>query len=151
MIQFENGNLTYTLNGVKVSYGINDGQKYADLDTVRSDQIEAERENTEALGVYARQLADAKGQDLAGHPPANAPVKPLKKVVADNAVVIGGVAKFDMVPFDPPLEDFVPRAEPVSGGIAAPGAGPGESGDPNVKMRNQITAIYNKIVLGLGN
>lgn len=149
MIAFDDsGKIFYTSSGVKISYGPMDGLLYANLNTVRTAQNTAAIENAASAGAYNNLLADAHAQDLAGQP-YTIPVKPLMKTVADDATVaIDGTVPFTMVPFSPPLADFVPRVQPPTGGMFSPGAGVGTTSDPNQLMRNQVSAMFHKMFPG---
>jgi hypothetical protein len=142
MIQFDtNGNLYYIdSQGNKISHSPNDGLPYALMSSVRSQQIQATQTNASNAAAYGVLLSDAQAQNLAGHP-YTVPVKPLMTVISDTG-------DKQQVPFDPPLADFVPRVEPVSGGMFPPGAGVGTAQDPNAKMQNQVDAIFHLLFPG---
>jgi len=136
----DGSSLYYTdKDGNRVEYGPFAGQKYTDLLTARSAQMDAARENTLAVTNYNNVLANAQISVNAGRgDTVTAPAKPQQKVVAD---VLGtdGQPVITYVPFSPPLADLVPLVTIGSKStIAAP------SIDKETLMYNMITALYNK-------
>jgi hypothetical protein len=138
MIQFDRDGVTlfyFDSSGQRVAHYYTEGQAYADMLTIRSAQIQATGENTQALANYKNVLANMQqnvNEGSGGDANVFAPKKPLQKVVADA----DGAVTY--VPFVPALADLVyPKGVP-SGGIAAP------SLDKQTIMYNMITALFRK-------
>ena len=138
MIQLDKDGVTLfyiDASGQRVAHGYTEGQAYADMLTIRSAQIQAAADNTQALANYNNVLANMQLNVNAGHGgDANvvAPAKPLQIVVADADGAVTYVA------FVPPLADIVPLVGVPSGSIAAP------SLDKETIMYNMITALFRK-------
>src|ERR1039458_585122 len=145
MIQFDKDGVTLfyiDANGNRVAHGYTEGQAYANMLTIRSAQIQAAADNTQALANYNNVFANMQENVNAGQGgQANvvAPAKPLQEVVADA----DGAVTY--VPFVPPLADIVPLP-PTAGGTvqglvntALPA-----TLDKQTIMYNMITALDRK-------
>ena len=113
MIQLDKDGVTLfyiDANGNRVAHGYTEGQAYANMLTIRSAQIQAAADNTQALANYNNVFANMQENVNAGQGgQANvvAPAKPLQEVVADA----DGAVTY--VPFVPPLADLVyPKTVP---------------------------------------
>jgi hypothetical protein len=144
MIQFDKDGVTLfyiDASGQRVAHGYTEGQAYADMLTIRSAQIQAAADNTQALANYNNVLANMQLNVNAGHGgDANvvAPAKPLQIVVADAD---GAVTH---VPFVPPLADLVfPKTVPstVQGLVNTSQPAPP---DKQTIMYNMIAALFRK-------
>ena len=136
MIQYVKDGTTVSAiddKGTKVSASPFDGSKYTALLAIMDAQISATAENNHAVDLYNNSLKNAQISVDAGRS-ADAPPKPLQKVVSDIGVTT-------YVPFNPPLADLVPLAvtAPSSGAIAVP------TEDTQAIMYAMLTAIYRKM------
>jgi hypothetical protein len=141
MIQFDTDGVTLfyiDATGKRIAHGFMEGQVYSDMLTVRSAQIQATVENTQAAANYNTALGNAQGGIDAGHT-VDAPAKPLQKVVSNTGEV-------SYAPFVPPLADLVmpPAAPPAVSMtdqiLAARAATP----DKQAIMYNMILAMFRK-------
>src|ERR1035441_4326014 len=127
--------------GQRVGPGDRQGAAHAAKLTIRSAQIQAAADNTQALANYNNVLANMQLNVNAGHGgDANvvAPAKPLQIVVADAD---GAVTH---VPFVPPLADLVfPKTVPstVQGLVNTSQPAPP---DKQTIMYNMIAALFRK-------
>lgn len=123
-------------SGARVSRYFMEGAPYDEMVKVRDAQLQAVRENTQAVANYQTTLANAQISVDSGRT-ASAPPKPLQKVVSNTGEVT-------YVPFDPPLKDLVPytaKAAPSSGSIVSKDAPP----DRQAVMYNMILLIFKKL------
>ncbi len=113
MITYDDTGLTLMgtrANGTKFSHYFMEGAPFNAMVQTRDAQLQALRENTAARQTYETALASTQLSVDAGRP-ANAPMKPLMKVVSDEGDV-------SMAPFDPPLADLVaPTVTPTAGSL----------------------------------
>lgn len=139
MVQYDKDNITLFYidkDGKRVAYSYTQGVEYDNLVKVRDAQLQAIRENTQAVANYQTTLDNVQQSVSAGREVA-APPKPLAKIVSDTGDV-------SFTPFDPPLKDIVPykaTAAPSSGSIVS--ANPGV--DKQAIMYNMILAIFRKL------
>jgi hypothetical protein len=135
MIQFDKDGVTLfyiDANGNKISHNYMEGAAYNDMLTVRTAQLQAARDNTQAVANYNTALGTVQASVDAGRPHDAAPTKPLQKVVSDTGDV-------SFAPFDPPLPDLVIPKTVASGPIAAPTV------DKQAIQFNMIQAMFRKM------
>ena len=137
MIQYDKDGVTLfylDATGKKISHNFLEGTAYDDMLNVRGAQLQALRENTQAVANYNTVLANVQVSVDASRPHDAAPAKPLQKVVSDTGEV-------SYTPFEPALADLVtpvPNA-PSSGKIAV------VVPDKNAIMYNMILAMFRKM------
>lgn len=140
MIQFEKDGVTLSgldANGKKFSHYFMEGAPYNDMVGVRDAQLQAARENTQAVANYETALTNAQISVDAGHG-VTAPPKPTQKVVSDTGDTL-------YVPFDPPLKDLRPanmgKPEPSTGKLAVEVA-PNLTTDQMQQMFAMVKAMF---------
>ena len=137
MIQYDKDGVTLfyiDATGKKISHNFLEGTAYDDMLNVLGAQLQALRENTQAVANYNTALANVQVSVDASRPHDAAPAKPLQKVVSDTGEV-------SYTPFEPALADLVtpvPNA-PSSGKIAV------VVPDKNAIMYNMILAMFRKM------
>jgi hypothetical protein len=142
MIQFDSDGVTLfyiDATGKRVAHGFMEGEVYDDMLNVRTAQLQAIVENTQAAANYNTALGNAQISVNSGHA-LDAPAKPLQKVV-------GNTGEVSYVPFVPPLADLViPPPPPATNDnltnaiLAARAATP----DKQAIMYNMILAMFRK-------
>lgn len=139
MIQFDKDMVTLfyiDATGKRIAHNFMEGAPYSDMLAVRDAQLQAVRENTQAVGNYETTLANVQISVDAGHD-MPAPPKPLQKIVSDTGDV-------SYAPFAPPLKDLIPAAPgkpaPSSGSIVSPNAPP----DKQAIMFNMVLALFRR-------
>ena len=131
--------ITYDKDGVTLIDGSGNrvspfsGKPYSDLLAILDLQIAAKSENSHQVDLYTQALHNAQTSIDAGRA-ADAPVKPLQKVVSDTGDTT-------YVAFSPVLPDLVvpPKGPMDAPHIAVP------SVDTQAIMYAMITAIYRKM------
>ena len=136
MIQFDKDGVTLyyvDANGTKIAHNYVEGQAYDDMLQIRTSQLQAISENTQAQSNYNTALSNAQASVNAGRP-VDAPAKPLMKLVSDT----GGVT---YLPFSPPLGDLVPLVVNTKGDGQIAAVVP----DKQAVMYNMIQAMFRKM------
>src|SRR5450759_3935431 len=109
MIQYDKDGVTLfyiDATGKKISHNFLEGTAYDDMLNVLGAQLQALRENTQAVANYNTALANVQVSVDASRPHDAPPAKPLQKVVSDTGEV-------SYTPFVPPLADLViPKTSP---------------------------------------
>jgi hypothetical protein len=145
MIQYDKDGVTLfyiDATGKKISHNFLEGTAYDDMLNVRGAQLQALRENTQAVANYNTVLGNA--QMNIGRPGFVAPTKPLQKLVSDTGDVSFG-------PFDPPLPDLVIPVISATAPIAAGGLmgqmvrDGAAKPDTQAIMYNMILAMFRKM------
>jgi hypothetical protein len=134
MIQYDKDGVTLfyiDASGKKISHNFMEGTAYDDMVNVRSAQLQAVTENTQAAANYNTALANVQVSVDAGRPYDAAPAKPLQKAVSDTGDV-------SYAPFVPPLPDLtLPQTIP-SGPVVTPTL------DKQAIIYNMILAMFRK-------